>query len=249
MRKNPFFRCLFLGFAANVIVLTAGAQDKVTDSITEISSRHKFDFKFYPFPLFGGQLPQYCIEIRFAIEFAIAKHQSLQVGFAPVLPGPFQIIGQLFGSIFNDGIPYYPLGGRGIVTYKYYLKDMNRGLMGPYIGAEVSVNGMVTPTRSDIIMGDYYNVLWKGPDYQAHFLMTNYSVTAGYQILKQKRKHKEKKILIDIGASIGYRYDYFWRHYPQGNLEFYRYNGGIYANYYKKVPIGASLNFSIGNFF
>jgi hypothetical protein len=93
---------------------------------------------------------------------------------------------------------------------------------------------------------------WSSPTYTAHLIMTNYCVIAGYQFIRP-RKHRRllvgKERLLDLAVVVGYRYDYFWRHYPGiGNLEFDT-GDNIYGKWYKKVPVCGAINFTVGNLF
>jgi hypothetical protein len=221
-------------------------------------NKKKADFKFFPISTFVGQLPQYCFEMQFAIEYRFAKHQSIQFGISGEIPSVGSAINQSFlqlGDHWYDG--YFFFGGRGIIGYRYYLKERESNLTGPYIGIEISVNGLASLARES--RSYEYGVFnsddaWVSPTDHAHLIMTNYNLTAGYQIIRYKKVSARKLenarrapvLVLDMGVSIGYRYDYFWNHYPAGNLEFV--DAGIY-HYYKHFPIGGSFNFSVGGIF
>lgn len=203
-------------------------------------NKGKFDFKFFPLSLVLGQLPQYCLEMQFAVEYRFAKHQSLQFGISGEIPGP---VGAIINTQYGDltGIGYWFYGGRGIVGYRYYLREGESNLTGPYVGVEVSVNGLISPPREDgqyTEIDEYYFV---SETNRTHLLMSNYNFTAGIHTIK-------KRVSIDVGISIGYRYYYFWRHYSFGNAEFDINEDGLYR-YYKNFPVGGSFNFTIGRAF
>ena len=233
---------------------------KAQDTSKKEEKVDRFVFKGYPIPFLVSQMPHYFSQIQFAFECSVAPRHTLQFGVAADIPGPISSIIQTLNSMSeHSNDPYRFYGGRGIIGYRYYFSREQTNFLGGYVGAEISVNGIVSEKRLEQNYQGYssysgYSSSFKG---RSHGIMTNYNVTVGCQFIKvrEKRNGGERKVSIDIGVSIGYRYHYFWRHYDGGNIEYdsslkqgQSLVNNLYA-YYKKVPVGGSFNLSFGGVF
>ncbi len=216
----------------SLLTLSSLASEQSTDS-----AFHRFAYKFYPISYIVSQLP-YCSDIQFGLEYHLRPQHSLQFNVTGSIPKATYLLGAM---IFPYSSQFYIIyGGRGAISYRYYLETPQvRGL---YIGGEVSLAAYVAPRTidKDFSGAGPYSSSWRSPIYTMHGIMTNYNFTTGYQFTAGK-------VIIDVGISIGGRYHYFWRHYPEGDLEFDK-NSGLYR-YYKLSPLGGSFNFAVGGLF
>lgn len=203
-------------------------------------NQSKFILQGYPFAIFSDQLFNCTWQFKMAFEYRLNPHNSLMFGLAGIIP--------IFFTYSNYDYPAMKFrGGRGIIGYRHYFKpDMvNNYKLGWYIGGEVSVTGLRTGVQTDIFNNgdtDGWDNPWWSPPYTAHGILSNYNVTFGYVFSVHKHG------IIDIGASGGYRYDYLWRHYAIGNLEFDINNDGDY-NYLKTFPLSLVINIGFGGIF
>jgi hypothetical protein len=238
-----FFMFVFLF----VLYKDLAAADSLTFPKPLLDHDHTI-IKFFPFSMAAGQLGQYCSELRFAIEQKIAKHQSLQIGFAFDYPSVFSLMSQSFQNLGDDGEGTKSfIGGRILLAYRYYFNKKAPPMTGFYGAIEGSFNYLVSKPTFDVYIDKaaYVNGgLWETSFYKAHCIMSNYGITLGYQFEKIT-KRKGRHVVIDAGVNGNCRYYYFWRHYSYGNLEFAREN--VYA-FYKQFPLGGAINFSIGGF-
>jgi hypothetical protein len=199
-------------------------------------------FKAYPLRMFLSQMP-YTSDIHFAFEHKVRKHQSFQIGFGFSYPRP---LGAIIQIINTPTSPYWLVGGHGDISYRYYFTEAKREEpFGWYFGVEVAINGLVSQKRTESLGESFHGYYYPTVESRSHFIMSNYNFTIGYHFVTHK-------FSLDIGGSIGYRYHYFWRHYDKGNLEYSKYgqpyNLDLYL-YYKKSPLGGSINFSLGRLF
>lgn len=214
----------------------------------------KYNIRCYPLSLGAGQLAAYTMEFRLVFEYRFKKNNSIQFGAGADIPG-IALVGQF--PIGDGGqFPEVYWGGRGNIEYRHYFNTgASRPPNMPFVGAGVSVNGMATNwmTEGYYVTGQKDPVA-SSPYFRAHGIMSNYYVSGGSQFASKRRREKNYR-LIEIGATVGYRYDYFWRHYPGlGNLEFDKsigsgfYQTGYY-HYLKSFPFCGSIDFSLGGAF
>jgi hypothetical protein len=217
----------------------------------------KYNLRFYPIALAAGQLGDYCMEWRLVFEKRIAKRNSISFGIAADIPGPGEAVPALVGVIDGTPAPAY-FGGRATFEFRHYYvprrhdvatnpPSKSRVTM-PFIGGGISLNSMNGLLRNDYSNdGSSLYPQFESPPNRAHLIMSNYYFSAGCETMKRRHRWDKNDLLIDIGGTIGYRFDYFWRHYPGlGNLEFEK--TGLYW-WYKTVPICATINLSIGGVF
>lgn len=197
----------------------------------------RFAIKYSPTSFVLSQLP-YCSDLQFNFEYRINEHDALIIGAQGSIPKFTYFV---FGRIFKY-YEFYVIGGaRGSFAYRRYLFPSKRKEPGFYIGAEVAIAGYVTPRGtypSYINRPDY---AWAKYPHRLKGIMTNYNFTIGYETVANN-------VVVDVGISIGARYHYFWRQYEYGNLELNRDAGSLYS-YFKKSPLGGSINCSIGGLF
>lgn len=217
-----------------------------TDSL-KVKVLPQYVFKVYPLAFGLSQIPSYCSELRFGLEMPVVKRHSIEPGISVFIPSLFAAMGRnMYGG---DG--YAVFGGKAMVSYRYYcFKDKGINLNGMYVGGEVSFTGLGTGKRNERV----YTSGFTYDSYGEHYMrgiMTNYNFMLGYQkiVNKGRRNGKTKHVAIQIGVSAGYRYHYFWRKYPKGNLEYLYDKENITKDlysWYKGFPVGGSINFSVG---
>ena len=219
--------------------------------------RKKFNLRFFPIALAGGQLGDYCMEYRLVFEAHLAKHNSVQFSLAGEMPGAGEIVPAAIDGINGAPAPAY-FGGRTSLEFRHYYRPRRHTihtnppsksrLIMPFIGGGISVNYVRGLLRNDLYNdGQSQYAQFESPPNIARLFMSSYYFSAGCQTMRKRTRFTKNDMLIDVGGSIGYRYDYFWRHYPGlGNLEFAK--TGLYW-WYKTVPVCAAINLSIGGVF
>jgi hypothetical protein len=223
-----------------VVMMIALACMLHTATAQDTTNQKKTVFKAYPLDFVVGPI-FYVSELHFAFEHKVRKNQSFQIGFGFDYPQPVVLL----ANTMLSANPYILIGGRLDIAYRYYFKTKNpENVFGPYVGGEVRVVGLThVGTHREEYYGygsGPYNPSWT-VESRPRMVMSNYNFTFGYH-------YNHKKFSLDIGASVGLRYHYFWRKYDNGSLEYNRRGNDIYG-YYKKSPVGGSINFSLGRVF
>lgn len=224
LRKHIFFLLLLCGFQVGI------AQQ---DSVAPFK---RFAIKYSPTSYVLSQLPL-CSDLPLNFEYRITAHDALIIGAQASIPklGFF-----ILGGLFRYDERYVMGGGRATIAYRRYLYPFKWKEPGLYVGVEIGVAGYTSRKEFQV---EHYSESngWKTLPHRLKGIMSNYNFTIGYEMLMGKA-------VVDMGISIGARYHYFWRQYEYGNLELNRDAGSLYS-YFKKSPLGGSINCSIGGLF